>query len=59
MTQSQQVLLDYMNCTTDAGWKIIEAKRTPQDKERLRLKMAESMVKVLEPKLKYSQPENN
>ena len=56
MTQSQQVILDFMNCTTDAGWKIIEAKRTPQDKERLRLKMAESMVKVLEPKHKYSQP---
>jgi len=52
-------LIDFMNCITDEGWKIIEAKRTPEDKERLRLKMAESMIACLEPKHKYSQPENN
>ena len=50
------VQLDYLNCLTEKGMQMIRETRTPERQEELRLKALSSMIAVLEPKHKQTQP---
>jgi len=51
-TKEQLIRLDYLNCITESGWKMIESKRTVEQRNKIQSNWVESFNKAIESKIK-------